>query len=275
MLKFLSTFIVSVAVYGAELTEFRMITSYGTKSSAYRAKGSGAREVTVFSGDDVLPQMANGDGWRTQIFLVNLATVRLPFIVDFWKGDGSPWQVAIGGVGTGDQITGSLAPGATAVFETTGQGSLVQGWAELTYDFKIGKIGGFGVFRQSVAGRPDFEAVVPLSSLFDKVIVLPYDNTAGFSTGVACVNGGPSSPATITATFRDETGTTYATETIQLPQSGHTAFAMAARFPTTQGRRGTVLFRSSTDFLSVMGLRFNPGGSFTSFTGLNTVELNP
>jgi hypothetical protein len=104
--------------------------------------------------------------------------------------------------------------------------------------------------------------------------VLPYDNRSGFSTGVACVNGSHSSPATITATIRDENGVTYATETIPLPASGHTAFTMPTRFPSTQGRRGTVLFRSNTDFFSVLGLRFSPfGGAFTSFNGMNTLEM--
>jgi hypothetical protein len=242
-------------------------------ATVMRAAGSAPRGITVFPGDDVLPQMANGDGWKTQLFLVNLATVRMSFMLDFWRSDGSFWQLNIPSVGTGDRITGSLPAGATAVLETSGQGPLDQGWAELTYDYNVGKIGGFAVFRQSVTGRPDFEAVVPLSSLFDKAVILPYDNTAGFSTGVACVNGSRSGPATITATFRDETGATYATETIQLAQSGHRAFTMPSAFPVTQGRRGTVVFRSNTNFFSVLGLRFNPSGAFTSFTGLNTVEM--
>jgi hypothetical protein len=278
MWKPMSLLIVSAAVlagpaFSAEPDEFRMHMSYGGKPPRPREMQQDPNRIAVFPGDDVLAQVANGDGWKTQIFLVNLSNVRLPFAIDFWRSDGSFWLITIAGVGAGDQLSGSLAPGATVVLETTGQGPLAQGWAELTYDTNAGRIGGFGVFRQSVAGRPDFEAVVPLSSLFDKTIVLPYDNTAGFSTGVACVNGSRSASATVTAAFRDENGVTYATETIQLPRSGHTAFAMPARFTATQGRRGTVLFRSNTSFFSVLGLRFNPGGSFTSFTGLNTPQM--
>lgn len=273
MLKWVNLLVLSVAAFSAEPGEFRMHMSYGVKLPGPREAQPDPKKITVLPGDDVLAQVANGAGWKTQIFLVNLSTVRLPFTIDFWTSDGSFWQLSIAGVGTGDQITGSLAPGAVAVLETTGQGPLAQGWAELTYDTDAGRIGGFGVFRQSVVGRPDFEAVVPLSNLFDKTIVLPYDNTAGFSTGVACVNGARTASATITAVFRDENGVTYATETIPLPRSGHTAFAMPARFPATQGRRGTVLFRSNTNFFSVLGLRFNPGGSFTSFSGLNTLQM--
>lgn len=289
MIRLTVPFLLLPLAFGADLSEFRMRTTYGDKFAARAvtraAGGSGTigtgtagsvapqREVTVFAGDDALPQMANGDGWKTQIFLVNLSTVSMPFQVDFWTSAGGFWQLAITGVGTGDQLTGTLGPGASVVFETSGQGALAQGWGELTYDTNVGRIGGFGVFRQSVAGRPDFEAVAPLSSLFDKVLILPYDNTGGFTTGVACVNGAGSAGATITATIRDEAGATYATDTIQLPASGHTAFTMPARVPATAGRRGTVVFRSSTSFFSALGLRFSPGGAFTSFNGLNTVAL--
>jgi hypothetical protein len=273
MSKLLVLFFIGSLLSGADVAHFHMKASVGSKPTRARMAQSNPNGVTVFPGDDVLPQMADGSGWKTQIILVNLATVRLSFTLDFWRSDGSYWEVTIAGVGTGDQLNGVLSPGATVVLETAGQGSLVQGWAELTYDYEAGKIGGLGVFRQTVSGRPDFEAVAPLSSLFDSQIVLPYDNTAGFTTGIACVNGSHLNAATITATFREQDGTTYATETILLPASGHTAFAMPARFPATQGKRGTVLFRSSTDFFSVLGLRFGPGGAFTSFNGMNTIEM--
>jgi hypothetical protein len=273
MFKLASLWFLSTLAYGTDLASFQITTTYGAKDAATRSRSPSPHNVTVFPGDDALPQMADGGGWKTQIILVNLSNVRMPFVIDFWRSDGSSWPVSITGVGTGDRLSGGLDVGATAVFESAGLGELTQGWAELTYDTGVGRIGGLGVFRQTVPGRPDFEAVVPLSSLFDHVIVLPYDNTAGFNTGVAAVNGSRSGFATVTANFRDENGATYATDTITLPASGHTAFALPARFPATQGRRGTVLFRSNTEFFSVLGLRFHPGGAFTSFSGLNTVAM--
>jgi hypothetical protein len=260
-----------VAVVGcyANQDEARAVIS----ASGIKAATSGGRNIVVFPGDDVLAQLANGDGWRTAIVLVNLSAARQQFILDFWRSDGTEWPLAIAGVGTGDRITGSINPGGSVTFETDGRGTLAQGWAELTYDTNAGRIGGLGVFRQSVPGRPDFEAVVPLTSLFEKQAVLIYDNTGGFSTGLALVNGHPQNSLTVTAEFRDEAGARYATETITLPPKGQTAFSMPARYSATQGRRGTVLLRSNSDVLSVLGLRFNPGGAFTSFHTLTTTEL--
>lgn len=113
MLRLTVPFLFMPLVFGADLSKFRIQTTYGDKTAARavtRASlgqvvpGSGApqRDVTVFAGDDALPQTSNGDGWKTQIFLVNLSTVSIPFQMDFWTSDGGFWQLAITGVGTGD-----------------------------------------------------------------------------------------------------------------------------------------------------------------------------
>lgn len=270
LLSLLST----VVSYGAEEPTVHAISTVGLKTETQRTAAlGGSRNTFVLPGDDVLPHLVNGDGWKSQIFLTNLSRIRMSYTLDFWRSDGSYWPVSIIGRGTGDQFTGSLPPGGSLLLETSGTGRLEAGWAELTYDSNIGYIGGMGVFRQSVFGRPDLEAVVPFTNLFQRQIVVPYDNANGFATGVACVNGSRRNSATITASFRDESGNTYATETIRLGASGHVAFMLPSEVSSTHGRRGTILFRSNTDFFSVLGLRFNPGGSFTSFNGLLTIDM--
>jgi hypothetical protein len=124
-----------------------------------------------------------------------------------------------------------------------------------------------------VAGRPELEAVVPIGSIADKNFVLIYDNAVGFSTGVALANPDPDDPTTVTLRFRDEGGSTYATETITLGPWQHIAFSMPDRYPVTKNRRGTVFVSGSGDMLSGLGLRFNPSGAFTSFHILNTESM--
>jgi hypothetical protein len=55
----------------------------------------------------------------------------------------------------------SLAPHATAILEAPNTGNLNQGYATASLP---GGVIGYGVFRQSVPGVPDQEAVVPLAS---------------------------------------------------------------------------------------------------------------
>jgi hypothetical protein len=54
-------------------------------------------------------------------------------------------------------------------------------------------------------------------------------------------------------------------ESILLGARSREAFALAARFAAVANRRGVVEISASAPGLNVLGLRFNPGGSFTSF----------
>jgi hypothetical protein len=95
-------------------------------------------------------------------------------------------------------------------------------------------------------------------------MILPYDNTTGFSTGVAMANLSPTA-ATITATIWDENGFQLGTQTLTLSGNGHTSFALPDKLPLTGGKRGIVQFQSSsTSGLTGLGLRFSPFGTFTS-----------
>jgi hypothetical protein len=56
--------------------------------------------VTVFTGDDVIPQFVEGAGWSTAITFVNLDTTTIKFSLYFIADDGSDMSVPILGVGT-------------------------------------------------------------------------------------------------------------------------------------------------------------------------------
>jgi hypothetical protein len=95
--------------------------------------------------------------------------------------------------------------------------------------------------------------------------LLPYDDAGGFRTGIAIANQSPNSPADLTLLLRDEAGSTISTESLALPPRGHASFVASERFPVLLGRRGTIEVRNATgEPFSVLGLRFNPSGSFTS-----------
>jgi hypothetical protein len=93
-----------------------------------------------------------------------------------------------------------------------------------------------------------------------------YDQVNGFTTGLALVNPGAAA-VTLSVTIRDTSGTIIGNGSVTLPPFSHQASFIAERFPITANKRGSVVIDGTAGF-SVLGLRFNPSGTFTSFLPL-------
>jgi len=250
---------------GSSLNRAEILASRNVKSK------SSTRNIAVFSGDEVLAQFVDGDAWSTSVTFVNLDTKVLKFSLYFVADDGRDLQIPIVGLGTVRGVSFTLPVNNTITMETQGTGNtLRQGFAYI--DQPLGtKVGGFGTFRQRVPGRPDFEAVVPIVSRFDDRFVLLYDNTRGFSTGIAIANPN-SDRKIIPITVRDEDGKVLATRTITMDSLTHLAGSVSVTWPETVGKRGSVEFQMNGFGAGVLGLRFNPSGSFTSFHVLSNLD---
>jgi len=225
--------------------------------------------VVLFTGDTVFAQVVDGGTWQTSFIISNLDTVTRHCEVRFFRDDGSDMLLPIfsddlhGDILSGVSLT--INAGGTAFFETEGTDPvLVQGWALLVKDNSSDPIGGMAVFRQRRPGFPDAEAVVPVVSQFDGHFVLIFDNTSGFVTGMAIAN--PSSRNIVAnADILDEFGNLIRSETLHLNSYAHQAFSVADEWPETANRRGSIEFQTSGFGIGVLGLRFSPYGSFTSF----------
>jgi hypothetical protein len=233
---------------------------------------SAERHIAVFTGDTVIPQFVDGGGWKTSVTLTNLDSKTVHFVVLFFNDDGSDLTVRVVGQGSVKGIDVVLGSAQSTTFETSGDAQfLAQGWATLRKDNSSDSVGGFAIFRQRVAGRPDSEAVVPIVSQFDSHFVLLYDNTAGFVTGMAIANPTNSS-IVVPINIRNESGTIIDRRTENLGPFQHTAFAITDLWPATAGIRGSIEFQTSNFGVGVLGLRFNPSGAFTSFHVLSNIN---
>ena len=205
----------------------------------------------------VLPQFAFGGGWYSALYFTNLTGVAVSFPVSFVGDDGTPLTVpSLGGSTTEVR----LAAYGTAIIEAPNVGSLTQGYAALTLP---GGVFGYGVFRQSVAGHSDQEAVVLLSFSGASSNTLTWDET-NLVTAVAIVN--PSSTAaTVGVTLWDQNGNTIGTSSVALPPNSKTAAALRSLpgLSGMVGKRGSAQFMVSTGSVDVLGLRFD-GLAFTS-----------
>jgi len=231
-------------------------------------------KVVVFAGDRVFPQVVNGGGWKTSFFLVNLENHPVTFQILFLTDDGNDMFVPVVGLGVVRQVSVTLDTAGSTEFETTGFSNasldtLQQGWALLSQTTSD-TIGGMAIFRQRIFGKPDQEATVPIVSQFDSHFVLLFDNTAGFTTGLAVANPTVDS-VSVPVTIRDQSGNVIDTQFIRLDSYSHTAFNLPDFWFSTSGRRGAIEFQTSGFGVAALGLRAG-AAAFTSFNVLENIN---
>jgi hypothetical protein len=214
----------------------------------------------------VLPQVAFGGGWYSALYFTNTASAAVSFTVNFTADDGTPLTVpGLGCTLTGcpygnSSITVNIPALGTTIIEAPNTGSLAQGYA--TFTLPPG-VSGYGVFRQSVTGRADQEAVVPFATANATSNTLVWDDT-DFVTGVATANAGPVA-ATIAITLWDNNGNVVGTSSVALPPYQKTEGTLRSLpgLSGTVGLRGRAQFAATSGDVAVLGLRFK-GSAFTS-----------
>jgi len=189
------------------------------------------KDVVVFTGDRVIPQFVDGGSWKTSLFFVNLENHQVNFQVLFFNDDGTDMVIPILGQGLVRAVDITLNTAGSVEIETAGSApNLAQGWALLSQT-SSDSVGGMAIFRQSVAGRADQEAVVPIVSQFDNHFVLLFDNTA-FTTAIALANP-TTSRVEIPVNIRNQAGQIIDQRTVVLGSYNHTAFTLPDTWSST------------------------------------------
>jgi hypothetical protein len=201
-----------------------------------------------------LSQLAFGGGWYTAVYLTNANSSAATATLNYFGTDGNPLSIT----NIGASSTVNLGPKATGFIEAADIGPLTQGWIEAKLPDGVT---GYGVFRQTVQGRPQ-EAVVPLANTVSTTGTFIFDET-NFVTAAAYANVG-SGDASVTVTARDAAGATIGTSTFSMSARARSAVVLnsLAGLESMRGKRGTVEFSSSAP-ITLLGLRFN-GEAFTS-----------
>ena len=215
----------------------------------------------ITTGNTVFSQVVFGGGWYTAMYFTNQGSAQVTFNVNFYTDSATTMNVG------GATFKTILVPaGGTAIMEAQNAGtSTTQGWA--TFDLPA-NVSGYGVFRQSVAGRPDQEAVVPFAGSAGTKSLLTFDES-GFTTAIAIWYNG-SATGTVTLAARDESGGSLGTATLTLTPGTKQAFAVQDHLPSITGHRGSLVVSTSSGSIAVLGLRF--GGS--AFTSIAPVPAN-
>jgi hypothetical protein len=207
-----------------------------------------------------IAQVAEGMNWKTLFIITNLDQAPTSYTFRFWDDNGNTLPLPIINSSPGS-LTGTLAVGGTTFAETPGTSpSLLQGWAEVS---STGRLGVTAIFRSVTPGKISEGTVTGVSS--GNRVILPFDNTQGLGTSIAVANTNPTQSLSISLVFQLDTGAQIS-GSLFLTAHAHTAFSLATMFPAVAGARGSILFSASSPDITVVGLRFNPAGSFTSLS---------
>src|SRR5262245_52814694 len=104
----------------------------------------------------ILPQLAYGGGWQTSLLFSNTNDAASSVQVNYLSTSGQALTV-----GSTALSNLALAARTTTAVELVSSGSLTQGWAEVSLPLGVM---GYALYRWSVSGRDDQEALVPFSS---------------------------------------------------------------------------------------------------------------
>jgi Concanavalin A-like lectin/glucanases superfamily len=223
-----------VAVFNTALTQ--------TQIQQLAGFAAGARKI--------LPQFVFGGGWYSAIYFTNTGGSTVSFPVNFTADNGTPLSVPLIGIATA--VT--LAPGTSTVIEAPNLGFLSQGYASFT---PPPGVFGYGVFRQSLQGKPDQEAVVPFSAASTTTSTLLWDETGNLSTGIAIAN--PNAIAvTVNISVNKSDGSVIGTAVVPVGPNAHTAGLWSQppfNITGTAGNRGTAVFSVTSGNVTVLGLR--------------------
>ena len=227
----------------------------------------------------IIPQVVDGSGWQTTFGVTNTTGITANAALQFFRttdaaGDTEPWALPLVEALSYSDL--QIGPGATVYLHTPNTATtLTQGFGELVADPGVVA---YAIFTLYVPGRQNQDGTA-LAAAPGTEILVPFDNTQNFATTIAVVNTSETSE-TLSAKFTLASGDTVSATLPSIPAQGHAAFPLSTQFPETAGQQGTLQLSSLeaastkqgqnhpkvavSQRFSVIGLRFNPTGAFTS-----------
>ncbi len=266
--------------YSGDTGSFNVSGSGGSTASGAITVSFGGPGTMTTSGTPsnltrigVLAQLAAGGGWDTAIYMTNTTLGPLSVEFDLHANDGTALSLPLAvtqqgntNIVTTSTLTAVIPAKTTLSLDTEPASTTSAGWVDVLSN---GSLTGFAVFRyapQGLSGAPGtvtpWEGTVALQTqLSPTLMVVPFDNTNGFATGIALGNLS-TSPADFTATFYDDKGNPLGTpQTISLPGNGHTSFILNSQYGFTSNLSGIMEITGGE--LMGVGLRASPYGTLT------------
>ena len=228
--------------------------------------------VPVFSGSTstepaVVPQIADGSGYVTELILLNPAATPITGTVEFSASVATDR-------GTNTTFPYVIPPSGTWTLKTTGtRQDALTGFASITP--AAGNVApvATAIFKQFTGSNLNFEAGVPAVRAFTRAVMFG-TRDATHRTALAIVNRGTSTASVQLTALRSD-GTTVAQKTISLASSGRSAAFLDELIPELPASfDGTVLVESATPVYAItLRTLVNTSGTFL-VTTMPLVDLN-
>ena len=232
---------------------------------------NGSVSTTQPRGDTaILPHIADGGGFLTEFIITNPTGAPITCRLTFWQDNGNPLLLSLNGAGPLPSYVVMVPGHATQFLSTPGAGAVLTGWGLAE---NVSQLGVIATFRRQVTGAPESEgtvAAIPATAGF----AMAFDETPGFDTGFALANVSPFDTVIENLYFYDTTGALiFSDSSNTLGPHQHESFLFSGRYGAhLAGKRGTVRVyygvegnpTNGTVGLTGLGLRVNPGGTFTS-----------
>jgi PASTA domain len=264
----------TVTVSASSSVPFGEVISQNPPAASVVAAGSTVNIVVststylsaATSSEWIIPQVADGAGWKTGIYVTNTATTGSPvsFTINFYSQSGQPQPFALQGTGSQSTLSGTLGPSQSTVFWTQGTSNLsTEGWA----DFKATStaLNGVAVYEST---DNKSQVNIPFAIPAGGNLMLPFDNTGGYGLGIAMVNLQTTSQ-TIQVTILDQNANPITTGQITLAGLGHISFILADQWPLAADRQGVVILQGAG---AILGIRYSQEGAYSSESAFPVVE---
>ena len=223
--------------------------------------GGSPSKVFVLAGDDVVPQIANGELGGGQIFFTdftiqNITDAPADFIVDFFRADGTPMalpQLVSQNPDTTEDFIGleDTIPAKGVRFSSTWPfGADVRiGYARVTSD-PPGAVVVTALFGNLVPGSRLFQASIPMTTRNHNRLFSDYSNLFGQRSSLAVVS---LTAQTITVNARDSEGVIACSFTRPMAAGEHFPFLVQSSLPCTEAFAKGAIGEAPEGTLEVFG----------------------
>jgi hypothetical protein len=230
------------------------------------AAANSASSAAAATQTQVFTRVMSGAGWETSVVLLNMGSASLAFSQLFVGPDGTPKQFGVRSQSDSTVLTtagvqATLNPNSSLTLVLFDNGSpLQEAWSLLTYDASQGKLAGYAVVRhRAPSGAFSFETTVPLSSMQDYSVHVPFDNTQGFRTQLTLVNPASNLAAIVGLSYSNPQGQVLLMDLVTLQPGQQMTISLPDTYPDLANTAGIIAVDGNINRLSVLGMRYNDG----------------